>query len=84
MVVIFACRVSSLSVCVHMSWGLLDLVHFAILIFLMYTHSSHFFWDVFHDHDFCGSYVAMGCLCEVECFGSLLLMCALHMSCVHP
>ena len=63
---------------------LLGLVPFMLLLFLVYTHTLQFLWDVFHGRDFCGSYVAMGCLCEVECFGSLLMMCELYMGYVRP
>ncbi len=77
-VVIFTCRVSSLSVCVHMYWVLLNLVPFAMLIFLMNTHSSHFSGACFM------AVISVGRLCGAECFGSLLLMCELYMNMIVP
>ncbi len=41
-VVVFVCHVLSLSVGVHGYWVLLNLVLFAMLIFLMYAHTSYF------------------------------------------
>ncbi len=44
----------------------------AYIFFFVYTHTSQFLWDVLHGHEFCGSYVIVGCLCEVGC---LMLIC---------